>query len=76
MTDSDTPHVVIGDPDPFGRIRLEWNDFVLILHMNWQAIKAMQTEWGVFEFSDAAAKGLDAGDVDTLGKLFGFSATV
>lgn len=41
MSEADTPLVIVGDPDPFGRIPIEWNDFKLEIHMNWAAIKSM-----------------------------------
>lgn len=77
MTDHDTPQVVIGEPDPFGRISLSWGEhFECTLHMNWRALKAYQDEWGVSSFAEAAGAGLDNLDVNVLAVLFAHAATV
>lgn len=77
MAENDTPHVVIGEPDEFGRIRLAWGDhFVVTLHMNWRALKAYQDEWGINSFASEAAAGLDDFNIETLAVLFAHAATV
>ena len=77
MTDDKSPHVVIGEPDEFGRVKLSWGEhFVCTLHMNWKALKAYQDEWGVNSFASEAAAGLDDFNIETLAVLFGHAATL